>query len=360
VQQEQLYATIMAGGSGTRFWPASRAARPKQFLPIAGERPMLRATFDRLEGLVPAERILVVTAASQADLVRECLPDLPAQNLIAEPTARNTAAAVALGAFETARRDPQAIQLVLPADHHISPVESFRATLAAGAVEAESERTLVTFGIRPDHPATGYGYIETGDRLREIEGHVVHAVSRFVEKPDRARAEQFLASGRFLWNAGIFCWRADAILEAFAAHQPEIHRALADIGAHDPRLSDVYPGLPSLSVDVGVMERSDRVRTVPIDYTWNDVGSWAALAEVDAAGPDGNWRRLAEGAELITADSKGCIAYAEDSELIAIVGLDDVVVVRAGERTLVCPRERAQDVKRIVESLKERGEQGHL
>ncbi|MHC4262751.1 MAG: mannose-1-phosphate guanylyltransferase [Planctomycetota bacterium] len=360
MDDSQLYAVIMAGGSGTRFWPASRRARPKQFLPISGDRPMLRATFDRLEGLVPAERTLVVTAASQAELVAECLPDLPRENLIAEPTARNTSAAVALGAFEVARRNPDGVQVVLPADHHIAPVEAFRATLRAGAQEADSERGLITFGIRPDHPATGYGYIETGDRCREVDGHPVHAVSRFVEKPDRARAEEFLASGNFLWNAGIFCWRADAILDALATHQPEIHTALAGVAADDPKLAEVYPALPSISIDVGVMERAADVRTIPIDYTWNDVGSWSALADVDEAGDDGNWRRLAEGAELLTADAKGCIAYADDPELIAVVGLDDVVVVRAGKRTLVCPRDRAQDVKRIVEALQAREDSEHL
>ena len=357
---EHLYAVVMAGGSGTRFWPASRAARPKQFLPIAGERPMLRATVDRLEGLVPAERTLVVTAASQLELVAECLPDLPRENLIAEPEARNTAAAVALGAFEVARRDPQAVQVVLPADHHIEPVTDFRATLAAGAAEARAEGGLITFGIRPDHPATGYGYIETGDRLREVDGQPVHSVARFVEKPDRARAEEFLATGRFLWNAGIFCWRVDAILAALAEHQPDIHGPLSTTAVGDPALDTLYPTLASVSIDVGVMERAADVRTIPIGYTWNDVGSWSALADVDAPGDDGNWRRLVEGAELMTSDAKGCIAYSDDPELIAIVGLEDVVVVRTGSRTLVCHKDAAQDVKRIVEQLKERGDTEHL
>ncbi|MEO0650717.1 MAG: sugar phosphate nucleotidyltransferase, partial [Planctomycetota bacterium] len=235
-----------------------------------------------------------------------------------------------------------------------------RRTLHAGAVEAASHGGLITFGIRPDHPATGYGYIETGEGLRESEGHDVLSVARFVEKPDRARAEEFLASGRFLWNAGIFCWTVEAILGAFERFEPKLHGPLRETAATDPKLAEVYGSLPSLSVDVGILERSEDVRTIPIDYTWNDVGSWSALADVQEAHEDGNWRRLADGAELMVADATGCIAYSEDSELIAVVGLDDVVVVRAGKRTLVCPKDRAQDVKRIVEALRERELDEHL
>ncbi|WP_145067608.1 mannose-1-phosphate guanylyltransferase [Engelhardtia mirabilis] len=355
-----LYAVIMAGGSGTRFWPASRTARPKQFLPIAGARPMLAETAARMEGLVPFERILVVTAADQAQLVRDCLPELPAENLIAEPVARNTAAAVALGAFEVARRDPRAVQVVLPADHHITPVADFRATLSAGADEVREHGGLLTFGIQPDHPATGYGYIEVGEGLRGKGAHRVSAVSRFFEKPDLERAREFLGSGRFLWNAGIFCWRVDTILEAFARYMPDMHATLSDVAASDPRITEVYPGLESAPVDVAILERSDQVRTMPIAYTWNDVGSWAALPDLSAADSDGNWRRLVEGAELISADSTGCLAYAEEPELIALVGCEDLVVVRSGKTTLVCPRERAQDVKLIVEALRARGSKEFL
>ena len=360
MSDSDLYAVIMAGGSGTRFWPASRSSRPKQFLPIAGERPMLAETAARLEGLVPADRILVVTAADQAELVRECMPWLPPENLIAEPVARNTAAAVALGAFEVARRDPQGLQVVLPADHHITPVADFRATLAAGAAEVREHGGLLTFGIEPDHPATGYGYIEVGEGLRGSGAHAVSAVSRFVEKPDLERATQYLASGRFLWNAGIFCWRVDTILEAFAQFMPDMHAALAGVGAQDPRLAEVYPQLESAPVDVAILERSDQVRTMPIAYNWNDVGSWAALPDLSEPDADGNWRRLVEGAELLSADSSGCLAYAEEPELIALVGCQDLVVVRSGKTTLVCPRERAQDVKLIVEALRARGSKEYL
>ncbi len=346
-----LFAVLMAGGSGTRFWPASRRARPKQYLAIGSEQPLLRQTFARLEGLVPAERVLVVSAAGQEDAVRSCLPELPEENLLFEPSARNTAACVALAALETQRRDPNAVQVVMPADHVIDPPEKLRATLRAGAEQARASGSLVTFGIRPDHPATGFGYIELGEAAGERGGHAVHRVSRFVEKPNRERAEQFLATGRFLWNAGIFAWTSRAILEAFEQFEPEISGPLGPAMGDAALLDSIYPQLPAKPVDVAILERAENVLTLPIDYAWNDVGSWSALAELGAPDSNGNWAALAGDSELIAEDAQGCIAWAEGDEVIALVGVKDLVVVRSGDATLVCPRDRAQDVKKIVEQL---------
>lgn len=346
-----LFAVLMAGGSGTRFWPASRKARPKQYLAIGGEQPLLRQTFTRLEGLVEPERVLVVSAAGQEQAVRACLPELPEENLLFEPSARNTAACVALAAFETRRRDPNAVQVVMPADHVIEPPERLRATLQAGAAEARARGALVTFGIRPTHPATGFGYIEQGAAVGERDGHGIHQVSRFVEKPDRARAEQFLATGKFLWNAGIFAWTSEAILNAFERFEPGIWGPLGPAVGDPAQLGEVYPSLPAKPVDVAILERADNVLTLPIDYAWNDVGSWSALAELGPPNEDENWTALTGGAELIAEQSSGCITWAEGDELIALVGVKDLVVVRAGDATLVCPRDRAQDVKKIVERL---------
>jgi mannose-1-phosphate guanylyltransferase len=344
----------MAGGSGTRFWPASRAARPKQFLPISGGAPMIAETWDRLDGLVPPERILIVTAESQADLVREALPDLAPENLLAEPAARNTAPCVALAAHELARRDPDSVMVVLPADHVIQPAEDFRASLAAGAVEAAESGTLVTFGVRPDHPATGYGYIEAGEELRRVAEHPVHRVARFVEKPDLERAKEFLASGRFLWNAGIFVWTTRAFREAVRTHAPDLAAGCERIEG-GAALGDVYGTLPAEPVDVAILERADNVRTIPLEYSWKDVGTWAALPDLSEPNDGTNWSALTDGARLVAEDADGCVAYAEGDELIALVGVKDLVVVRAGNATLVCPRERAQDVKRIVARLEEEG-----
>ncbi len=349
-----LYAVIMAGGSGTRFWPASRRARPKQFLPVWGGRPMIVQTCERLAGLVSTERTLVVTAESQVGLVRAALPRLPRENVLAEPAARNTAACIAFATEEIARREPESVQAVLPADHVIHPTEAFQHTLGAAAEEAAAGDGLVIFGVRPDHPATGYGYIEAGRVLHERAGVPVLAVTRFVEKPDRARAEQFLRAGRFLWNSGMFVWRTSVIRTALRTHVPAIARGFERVAAGEP-LARVYAELPSVAVDIAVLERAGNVCMLPVDYAWSDVGSWAALPQIQAPDGRGNWPVLSGAGLLLAEDSSGCLAYAEEDEVIALVGVRDLIVVRAGDATLVCPRERAQDVRRIVERLQAEG-----
>lgn len=346
----ELFAVVMAGGSGTRFWPASRHARPKQFLPVAGGRAMIAETCARLAGLVPWERVLVVTAESQVALVRAALPELPRANILAEPAARNTAPCVAFAAEEVARRAPGAVQVVLPADHVIRPTAAFQRTLLAAAAEAREADALVIFGVRPDHPATGYGYIEAGATLGARDSIPVRAVTRFVEKPDRARAEEFLAAGTYLWNSGMFVWSTRAIRAALRAHAPAIAQGFERIAAGEA-LARIYPTLPSVPIDVAVLEKAGNVRMLPIDYSWSDVGSWAALPALHARDRDGNWPVLAGGAQLLAEDARGCLAYAEGQEVIALIGVRDLAVVRAGDATLVCPLARAQDVKRIVERL---------
>lgn len=342
------WAVILAGGFGTRFWPASRRALPKQFLRIAGRRTMIAETAERLRGLVGPERVIVVTAAEHAQLVARNLRRLPPENVLAEPAGRNTAACVAWAALEIERRERGSVHVVLPSDHVIEPAREFRRVLAAAFEEASDGEALLTLGIRPTSPATGYGYIEAGEALGERDGAPVHAVVRFVEKPDRARAEAFLATGRFLWNAGIFVWATRAILAAFERHQPELLRRIAAIGGREQRERE-YPLLPSLPVDVAILEKADNVRVVPIAFAWSDVGSWTALPEVVAADDRGNV--VAGGAQLLGEDARGCIVHGARGELVALIGVEDLVVVRAGKATLVCPRERAQDVKKIVERL---------
>lgn len=350
---DDLYAIVMAGGSGTRFWPASRAARPKQFLALGGQKSLIVQTVERLASLVPIERVLVVTARDQADLVREHLPDLPSENVLAEPCARNTAACVAWAALEVERRDPDALQLVCPADHVIAPVEKFAATVRAACDAARESGGLFTFGVRPTYPATGYGYIEAGDTVATIDGHDVHAVARFVEKPDRARAEEFLATGRFLWNAGIFGWRTRDVLAGLDAHAGDILAPLREVVSGAKDIDQVYPQVRKAPVDVALMEQATDVRTVPIDYTWSDVGSWSALEDLNPADGDGNRTNFAtDAARLVSVDSSGCIVHAEADEVVALVGVEDLVVVRAGDATLVCPKGRDQDVRDVVERLK--------
>jgi mannose-1-phosphate guanylyltransferase len=344
-----LYCVLMAGGSGTRFWPASRRGQPKQFLRIAGDEPLLAQTWQRLEDFVPPERVLVVTTADQVEQVNEVLPDLPPLNLLVEPEARNTGPCVALAAHEIHRRAPDSIQVVLPADHVIRPRESFQRTLRAAAREANQSGALIVCGIQPSFPATGFGYIQAGEIARQVDGQTVYRVQRFVEKPDAARAQAFLAEGGYYWNAGIFVWHTRAILRAIERWMPETHAAL--IGAkRGVDIGEIYRSLPKVSIDVGVLERASGVRMIPIDYFWSDVGSWSSLAEVSEAGEGGN--SISGGAELVAEDAQGCIVHAAPGEVVALLGVSDLIVVHSGRATLVLPRDRAQDVRRIVERLR--------
>lgn len=345
-----LYAVLMAGGSGTRFWPASRRARPKQFLAIAGGETMLAATRARLDGVVPDERVIVVAAEEHAALVREALPALPPENLLLEPVGRNTLPCVALANAEVRRRDPDAVQAVLPADHAIEPVSAFRRSLSAAARAAAEGGGLLTFGVRPTRPATGYGYIELGPRLADVDGQAIHAVARFVEKPDLARAEQFVASGRFLWNSGIFVWTTEAVTEALERYAPRIWEALRD--ADRAGIAAAYAALEPLAVDVGVMERAERRSVLPIDYAWSDVGSWAALPEVLPADAAGNC--VAGGGILEALDARRNVVFGPGGHVTALVGVADLVVVHSEGATLVCSRERAEEVREIVSRLSDR------
>jgi len=344
-----LYAIIMAGGSGTRFWPASRRSRPKQYLRIASERPLLLETWVRLEGFIPPERILVVTTVDQVDQVRETLPDLPEENILAEPEARNTGPCVALAAFEIKRRDPDSIQILLPADHVIRPPQAFHRSLLAAAEEANQLGSLIVFGIRPSHPATGFGYIEAGEMSREVRHTPVYRVRQFVEKPDLRKAQEFLFQGSFFWNAGIFVWHTDAICQAIADHMPECSESLSV--KRDPEdLARRYHELPAQSIDVAVMERAPNVRMLPIDYFWSDVGSWDALGNVLEKDEEGNV--VSGGAQLMTESSRSCIAHAPAGEMVALIGVHNVVVVHEGNATLVCHRDRVQDVRALVERMR--------
>lgn len=348
----QIYAVIMAGGFGTRFWPASRKTLPKQFLPIGGKRALIAETAARLKGLVGPEHTLVVTGRDHVGLVRRFLRNVPPENVLAEPCGRNTAPCVAWAAAELERRGGTSVQIVLPSDHVIQPARDFRKLLRAACEEALETRALCTLGVRPSFPATGYGYIEAAEELARRSGASVRRVARFVEKPDRARAEQFLASGRFFWNAGIFVWRTDAILAAMEQHAREIVTAVRDI--QSPADAErIYPTLPSTPIDVAVMEKADNVRVLPIEFTWSDVGSWAALPEVAAADAQGNF--ASGGARVLAHESSGCVVHGKTGELVALVGVKDLVVVRAGKALLVVPRERAQDVKHVVTRLEREG-----
>jgi mannose-1-phosphate guanylyltransferase len=349
----ELYAVIMAGGSGTRFWPLSRHRRPKQLLPLAGGRSLLAATVDRVLPLVGVGRTLVVTGEAVADAVRAELPSLPPENVLVEPVGRDTAACVGWMAWRLAERDPDAVMLVLPADHAIPDADALARALMAAAETARLRGGLVTLGVRPTRPETGYGYLEMGGRVGEAGGLAVHRVSRFVEKPPRERAEAMVEAGTFLWNAGMFAWTVGAIQGAIRSHLPELAagldrlRAASAESGEDTALRRYYPSLPGISIDFGVMERAPVVWVLAVDFAWSDVGSWRGMEELSGHGGV----RIGD---VLSVDSQGAILVS-DGPLIAAVGVPDVVVVATPEAVLVVPKEQAQRVKELVESLRAAG-----
>jgi mannose-1-phosphate guanylyltransferase len=360
-----LYAVIMAGGSGTRFWPKSRRDRPKQLLRLYGDATMIQQTVARIEPLVPADRTLIVTGADQADATRAQLPGLPAQNIIAEPAPRDTAPCVALAAgsirsrCRSQARDSQPTMIVMPADHVIEPPEAFRATVeAAVSVVDQDPATLVTFGIKPTHPETGYGYIERGKLLGKTPGGIpVYEVVQFREKPDRPTAEAFLAAGTFAWNAGIFVWRAQTILDELKAHRPDLALALEPIfqslgTSQEPAtLAQHFPSLERVPIDKAVMEHSRRVRVLEVPYRWNDVGDWRAVATLLKPDSSGN----ATQGSVLTRDTTGSIIISDDGGLIATLGVDNLVIVHSGKATLVARKDQLDKLKSLVEGLKDAG-----
>jgi mannose-1-phosphate guanylyltransferase len=358
-----LHAVIMAGGSGTRFWPKSRRDRPKQLLRLFGDATMLQQTVARIEPLVPRDRILIVTGADQADATRAQLPDLPAGNVIAEPAPRDTAPCVALAAGIVLRRDSLATMIVMPADHVIEPPEAFRTTvLAAVSVVDQDPGALVTFGIKPTHPETGYGYIERGPLLDTQGGIPVYEVVQFREKPDRPTAEQFLAAGNFAWNAGIFVWRAQTILDELRAHRPNLALALQPIlqslgtPVEAETLTRHFPALERIPIDKAVMERARRVRVLEVPYRWNDVGDWRALASLLEHDSSGN----AIQGSVIARDTATSIIISDDGGLIATLGVDDLVIVHSGKATLVARKDQLDKLKALVEGLVEAGYGSYL
>jgi len=345
-----LHAIIMAGGSGTRFWPKSRERSPKQLQAIGTERPLVVETFARVRSLVAPERVHVITNAAYEEQVRALLPQLPAANVVGEPIGRDTAAAIGLAAERLLASDANAEMIVMPADHVIAPVAQFeRAVRAAQAVLSAQPETLITFGIKPTYPATGFGYIERGRKLPDREGVAVFAVQAFTEKPKLEVAQEFLRAGDHYWNAGIFAWRAATIRKLIERLLPELAAGLDELRRRP--LAEVYPRLPKISIDYGVLEKAPDRTVIEAPFEWDDVGSWRALERHGRADESGN---VATGATALI-DARGNVIDARDG-LVALIGVSDLVVVHTPDVTLVCPKERAEDVRRIIEQLKARGE----
>jgi mannose-1-phosphate guanylyltransferase len=360
-QEQELYAVIMAGGQGTRFWPRSRRKRPKQLLNIVGETTMLEQTVARINPLIPFERILVVAGEAYRDILEASLPQLPADNFLYEPVGRNTAACVAWAALWVQQRAPEGIMAVLPADHLFRDPAEFLRILNTAAVVAQPLNRLVTIGIQPTHPETGYGYIQVTDEHLQADGRDVFRVERFVEKPSREKAEEFLTDGRYLWNSGMFIWRSDAILREIRRYLPQLARGLEPMAAAmaSSRLTavvtEVYPSLPSVSIDVGVMERAEDVWVIPGNFGWSDVGSWRALSELLPVDGQGN---VVVG-EQRGMETSGCFIYSP-KKLVATIGIRDLVVIETDDVLLICPKERDQEVRKLVELLEREGREDLL
>jgi mannose-1-phosphate guanylyltransferase len=353
-----MYIVILAGGSGTRFWPLSRKKTPKQLMSVFGGKSMLQRTVERVLPLQP-KRILIVTNALQTEETARQLHDFPQIpiDIIAEPVGRNTAPAIGLAASLIARHDPDGVMVVLPADHYIVDETEFRATLLRGR-QAAVNGYLVTLGITPTRPETGYGYIEADTALR---GSGPYPVRRFVEKPNQERALEFLVSGNFYWNSGMFIWQARTILDQLFLLMPELSASLAtlvysgdiwELADLKPQIAAIYQVIRSESIDFGVMEKANNVQVIPADFGWSDVGSWSAIPEVAAAGADGHV--VINTSEIISVAAGDCLVYG-DNRLVALVGVGELIVVNTPDALLVCAKERAQDVKKVVEALEQRG-----
>jgi mannose-1-phosphate guanylyltransferase len=345
-----LYAVIMAGGIGARFWPRSKKKSPKQLLKIIGERTMIQETFTRLNGLVPKENILVVTNETQKPGIMEQLPEIPVENIIVEPFGRNTAACIGLASVIIQQRSPDAVTFVMPADHIIRDNERFIDTLKTAAQFAYDNPALVTIGIQPTKPETGYGYIQ----IDEDSGkNNVYKVLTFAEKPNYATAVSFLESGDFFWNSGMFIWKLDTILNEIKHLMPDLNEGLVQMREHIKNpdfpniLSGIYGQLKSISIDYGIMEKSDKVFLVKGQFSWSDVGSWEAVYELSDKDQDGNVKV----GTVYTDMAMDSYIYSPE-KFTAVIGLDNVVVINCNDALLICKRDKAQDVKNIIDYLK--------
>ena len=342
-----FYAVILAGGRGTRFWPLSRRALPKQCLSLASDATMVQETVSRLHPLVSPERIIVVTGPSMAEGVRAQLPHLPAENIVVEPSPRNTAPCIALGAVEVARRGGgQAVMAVLPADHHIATPEALRAILHDAYDAARSTNALITLGIRPRYPESGYGYLEVGLPMGEWGEHMFHMVDRFTEKPSAEVAREWVDAGTHLWNAGMFVFTVDAIRDAIRRHLPQTAMAMIEMSRDPGRIHEVWPTMEATSIDYGIMERSRHILTVPCDPGWSDLGAWTALDDVlpDIEGGKG------KAAPVVAVDSEGCTVFAP-GKAVALVGVSELVIVDTEDALLVMAKDKAQDLRSVLSRL---------
>ncbi|OIO37535.1 MAG: hypothetical protein AUJ75_04085 [Candidatus Omnitrophica bacterium CG1_02_49_10] len=343
-----LYAVIMAGGAGERLWPKSRAKSPKHTLNITGRDTLIGLTIKRARRIVPASRIMIITARGQAALVRRSAPYISRRNIIAEPFGRNTAACIAVAGAVISRRDPGAVMAVMPADHVVKNENRFVSALEKAVDFARGRDALVTLGIKPEHPATGYGYIKVqNSKFKNQNLAGVMRVDSFEEKPDMRAAERYVKSGRYYWNSGIFVWRADAIMSAIKRHMPALHKAAGRIAGHlsaggdKDAIRDIYRGLDSISIDHGILEKAKNIFVLPTACEWSDLGSWKSIK--------------ASRGLVVSLDTSDTTIITSGKHLVAALGLKDIVIVHTDDATLVCDKNRAEDIKALLSIIKKKG-----
>lgn len=359
-----MYIVLMAGGAGTRFWPRSRKNMPKQLLKIFGERTMLQGTYDRVKELTTDDKILIITGENLKDEIVRQLPELPQNNIIAEPFGRNTAPCVALAAAIIKKREQgkNATMVLLPSDHLVHNEQEFRTILTKADSYAKENKTLITLGIKPHYPETGYGYIQRTDKKVDLDGHALYPVKTFAEKPNIETAQRFLESGDFYWNAGIFSWSIDAILEEFEKQMPELYDALPELMSHidtekmDEAILKVYSATKSISIDYAIMESASNVSVIESDFKWNDVGSWEAVYNLSDKNKNDSALHTEEVIEL---NAKNNFFYSQNKKMVAAIDVDDLVLVETDDAILICKRDSSQKVKDIVDKLRHK-EMDHL
>ncbi|CAN7636656.1 mannose-1-phosphate guanylyltransferase [Paenibacillus sp. LjRoot56] len=351
------FATILAGGGGTRFWPLSRQEIPKQLLNISGNDIMLNDTIERFKGIIPQENTVIVTNRSQAVLMESIMhSSVSKSNILIEPVARNTAASILFAALSIEKSHGDSLMVVLPSDHYITDEEQFRLTLDEACTVAMETDKIVTIGIKPTFPSTGYGYIAFDKEPISSNPVAVYEVSEFVEKPNFQKAQGYLSSGNYLWNSGIFIWKTSVIIDNFKRYLPRLYKTMLPISDYlgtdqaDEIITNIYPTLQNISIDYGILERSDEVVVLSGQFGWNDIGSWDALGSIFPPDPSGNIIK----ANHMGIDTRNSIIYG-NGRLITTIGIDGFIIADTGDALLICPKDKAQSVKDIVDLLKEKG-----
>jgi len=347
-----MKAVILAGGHGTRFWPVSRQSHPKQFLKISGSRTMLQETVDRVRSLLSSQDIYIVCSDQYVEEVRSQLPELETKQIIVEPLVRSTASCIGLAATYLKRYYPDEVMAVLPSDHLIGQVDEFIQVLEA-AQELANQNWLVTFGMQPSHPATGYGYLLQGEAIGKFGGYSAYQVAQFIEKPDLEQAAQFLLKDNYYWNSGMFVWKIKSILEEINSCMPKLGQSLKEMDeswGNNERMLELFASLENISIDFGVMEKAKKVAFFPCDLGWNDMGSWKALEEISSQNSQG----MSSNIPYVNIDGRDCFVHAAQEKVIALVGVENLLIIDTPDALLVCDRERAEDVKKVVDRLKDK------